>query len=231
METSSLGIGVYSVPEAARMIGMSNQSLYRWLRGYEWRDREGIDRKSYPLWKPQHKISDDGVFLGFRDLVEARVVNALVSKGVSLQTVRICLDRAQEIIGSKHPLSTKLFKTDGKGIVLEITEGVEEPELINLKTRQGVFNTVVAPSLSGLEFDEQAARRWLLNSRKTVVADPLKAFGQPVLDEYGITTSALFNAVKAEGSVELVAELYEIKKSAVQDAILYESQLTGRTIH
>lgn len=231
MENSSLGVGVYSVPEAARMIGMSNQSLYRWLRGYEWKDREGHDRKSHPLWKPQHQISEDGVFLGFRDLVEARVVNALVSRGVSLQTVRICLSRAQEIIGSKHPLSTKLFKTDGKGIFLEITEGVEEPELINLKTRQGVFNTVVAPSLSGLEFDEQAARRWLLNNRKTVVADPLKAFGQPVVDEYGITTSALFNAVKAEGSVELVAELYEIKKSAVQDAILYESQLSGRTIH
>jgi uncharacterized protein (DUF433 family) len=89
----------------------------------------------------------------------------------------------------------------------------------------------VAPSLSGLEFDEQAARRWLLNNKKTIVADPLKSFGQPVVDESGITTSALFQAVEAEGSIEIVASLYEIRKSAVQDAILYESQIIGRSIH
>jgi uncharacterized protein (DUF433 family)/transposase-like protein len=231
MVSSTLGIGVYSVPEAARMIGMNNQSLYRWLRGYEWRDRDDKARFSEPLWSTQHKITDDGVFLGFRDLVEARVVNALVRKGVSLQTIRLCLDRAQDIVGSDHPLSTKHFKTDGKGIFLQITEGVDEPQLINLKTRQGVFNTVVAPSLSGLEFDEVAARRWLLNNKKTVVADPLQSFGQPVIDEYGITTAALFNAVQAEGSVEVVANLYEIRKSAVLDAIAYESQLSGRSIH
>ncbi len=213
------------------MIGMSNKSLYRWLRGYEWKDREELSRHSDPLWKTQHQITDDGVFLGFRDLVEARVVNALVKKGVSLQTIRVCLDRAQDIIGSDHPLSTKLFKTDGKGIFLQITEGVDEPQLINLKTRQGVFNTVVAPSLSGLEFDEIAARRWLLNSKKTVVADPLKSFGQPVVDEYGITTAALFNAVQAEGSVEIVAKLYEIRRSAVQDAVAYESHISGRSVH
>lgn len=231
MEVSSFGIGVYSVPEAARMIGMNNQSLYRWLRGYEWKDRDERARISEPLWTAQHKITDDGVFLGFRDLVEARVVNALVKKGVSLQTIRLCLDRAQDLIGSEHPLSTKLFKTDGKGIFLQITENVDEPQLINLKTRQGVFNTVVAPSLSGLEFDEMAARRWLLNTKKTIVADPLKSFGQPVIDEYGITTSALFRAVEAEGSIEIVANLYEIRKSAVSDAVLYESQMNGRSVH
>lgn len=231
MQTSSLGIGVYSVPEAARMIGMKSQSLYRWLRGYEWKDRHENNRLSSPLWETQHEITDDGVFLGFRDLVEARVVNALVSRGVSLQTIRICLDRAQDLIGSEHPLSTKLFKTDGKGIFLEITKGVDEPELIDLKTRQGVFNTVVAPSLSGLEFDDSAARRWLLNNKKTIVADPLKSFGQPVVDEYGITTSTLFDAVEAEGTIEAVARLYEIKKSAVKDAILYESQIKGHSIH
>ncbi len=66
------------------MIGMPNQSLYRWLRGYEWKDQSQNVRKSDPLWAAQYEISDEGVFLGFRDLVEARVVNALVKLGVGL---------------------------------------------------------------------------------------------------------------------------------------------------
>ena len=231
MQNPALGIGVYTVPEASKMIGMQNQSLYRWLRGYAWKDRSQNIRISDPLWAAQYEISDDGVFLGFRDLVEARVVNALIKLGVGLPTVRVCLDRAQDLIGSDHPLSTKQFKTDGKSIFLEITEGVNEPELVNLKTRQGVFNTVVAPSLSGLEFDDDAASRWLLNPKKTLVADPERSFGQPLIAEHGITTAAVARAVQSEGSIDAVAELYEIKKSLIKDAILYESQLTGRSIH
>ncbi len=231
MRKSTLGIGVYTVPEASKMIGMRNQSLHRWLRGYEWKDRSKNIQKSDPLWTAQYEITDEGVFLGFRDLVEARVVNALVKLGVGLPTVRVCLDRAKDLIGSDHPLSTKQFKTDGKSIFLEITEGVDEPELVNLKTRQGVFNAVVAPSLSGIEFDQIAASRWLLNSKKTIVADPERSFGQPLIAEHGITTAAVARAVQSEGTIEAVASLYEIKKSLVKDAILYESQLNGQSIH
>ena len=227
MTETTFGIGVYTAPEAARMVGMSPQTLRRWLLGYDHAKRGEDVRHERPLWEPQYSPSEeDGVFLGFRDLVEARIVNALRGKRIGLPTIRICLDRAREIVGQDHPFSTSQFKTDGKTIFLEITRGLEEPQLIDLKRSQGVFSRVVAPSLADLDFGPNGAERWwLLHGKKTIVADPARAFGQPIIADVGITTARVAQAVEAEGSVEKVAQLYEIKPRLIRDALAYEQSL------
>lgn len=227
MEQSAYGIGVYTAPEAARMVGMGPKTLRRWLLGY---DHGGVDapiKHEPPLWTPQYDpLDNDGVLLGFRDLIEARIVHALRDKRIGLPTIRICIDRARQIIGKDHPFSTSQFKTDGKSIFLEITKDLDEPELIDLKHQQGVFRRVVAPSLADLDFGPDGAERWwLLPGKKTIVADPERSFGQPIVADHGITTARLAQAVAAERSVEAVAELFEIKPRLVRDALAYESQL------
>jgi len=225
------GIGVYSVPEAARMIGMGSQTLRRWLLGY---DHDANDGKHFhsPLWQLQYELQDDEIFLGFRDLIEARIVYALRRSGISLQAIRECLDEARQIINDAHPFSTKHFKTDGKSLFLEIAEKAHDPQLIDLKRRQHVFRTVVAPSLSGLEFGSEAAERWwLLDGKKTVVADPNRSFGQPIITRSGLTTKRIKEAVEAEGSIERVAKVYEIRVSEVKDALTYERVAAGATLH
>ena len=172
MVQTAFGIGVYTAPEAAQMVGMSPQTLRRWLRGYDHARKGELLRHERPLWQPQYEIDEDeGVFLGFRDLVEVRIVNALRAKRIGLPTIRICIDRAREIVGQEHPFSTSQFRTDGKTIFLEITRGLDEPQLIDLKRSQGVFNRVVAPSLADLDFGPAGAERWwLLHGKKTIVA-------------------------------------------------------------
>lgn len=207
------------------MIGMGAQTLRRWLMGYRF-ESEQASHAQPPLWEPQYANDDGELLLGFRDLIEARVVYALRKKGIALQTIRLCLDRARLLVGDERPLSTRSFKTDGKSIFLEITEGVDEPQLVDLKKRQGVFRRVVEPSLSGLEFGPAAAERWwLLAGKRTIVADPAIAFGAPSVADHGMTTSRIAQAVRAEGSAAKVARLYEIDPRAVRDAIKYE---TGR---
>jgi uncharacterized protein (DUF433 family) len=227
MVHTEFGIGVYTAIEAAQMVGMSPQKLRRWLCGYD-HGRSGEDRRhESPLWQPQYPLDEaDGVLLGFRDLVEARIVNALRAKRIGLPTIRICIARAREIVGKEHPFSTSQFKTDGKTIFLEITRDLDEPQLIDLKRSQGVFNRVVAPSLADLDFGPDGAERWwLLHGKKTIVADPTRAFGQPIIAEVGITTARVAQAVEAEGSVAKVAQLFEIKPRLIYDALAYESQL------
>lgn len=227
MTETAFGIGVYTAAEAARMVGMSPQTLRRWLLGYAHAKKGEPVRHERPLWKPQYTPhEDDGVLLGFRDLVEARIVNALRAKRIGLPTIRTCLDRARAIVGQEHPFSTSQFKTDGKTIFLEITRGLDEPQLIDLKRSQGVFNRVVAPSLADLDFGADGAQRWwLLHGKRTIVADPERAFGQPIIAEAGITTARVAQAVEAEGSVAKVAQLYEIKPRLIRDALAYEHQL------
>lgn len=226
MTGTMFGTGVYTVPEAAHMVGMSSQTLHRWLRGYDHARRGDQVRHEPPLWQPQYAPDEDGVLLGFRDLVEARIVNALRARQIGLPTIRICINRAREIIGQEHPFSTSQFKTDGKTIFLKITRGLDEPQLVDLKRSQGVFNRVVAPSLVDLDFGAGGAERWwLLRGKKTIVADPQRAFGQPIIAEAGITTSRVAQAVEAEGSIAKVAHLYEVKPRLVRDALAYERQI------
>src|SRR3546814_21018758 len=97
-------------------------------------------------------LDQDGLLLGFRDLVEARIVHALRKSRIGLPTIRLCIDRAKEMLGEDHPFSTKAFKSDGKRIFLEITTGVDETRLIDLKERQHVFRPFVLPYLQGLKF-------------------------------------------------------------------------------
>jgi uncharacterized protein (DUF433 family) len=228
MAETAFGIGVYTAPEAARMVGMSPQTLRRWLLGYDHARKGEQVRHEKPLWRPQYTPDeDDGVLLGFRDLVEARIVNALRGKRIGLPTIRTCLDRARAIVGQDHPFSTLQFKTDGKTIFLEITRGLDEPQLIDLKRSQGVFNRVVAPSLADLDFGPDGAQRWwLLQGKRTIVADPERAFGHPIIAEVGITTARVAQAVDAEGSIANVARVYEIKPRLIRDALAYEHQLS-----
>ncbi len=208
------------------MVGMHPQTLRRWLSGYDHGPRQAR-RHEDPLWRPQYDRDDaEGLLLGFRDLIEARIVHALRKKHIGLPTIRLCMERAREIIGNDHPFSTRQFKTDGKTIFLEITRDVEEPELVDLRRKQGVFNSVVAPSLADLDFGPDGAERWwLLGRRKTIVADPERAFGAPIVDQHGITTERVAQAVKAEGSIDRVAKLYEIRPQLVRDAVAYQHQL------
>ena len=224
MFDADYGIGAYTAPEAARMVGMNSATLRRWLLGYE------HDRKVEPaLWQPQYLPDDDGLLLGFRDLVEARIVNALRGMRIGLPTIRQCIERARQIVGDERPFSTQEFKTDGKNIFLEITKGLDEPVFINLKNSQGVFKRVVEPSLQDLDFGPTGAERWwLLHGKKTVVADPARSFGQPILADHGISTARMVEAVEAEGSVEQAAKVYEIQPRLIRDALAYEASIGNR---
>ena len=226
MAPAEYGIGIYTAPEAAQMIGMGVQSLRRWLLGYEYPSgARGGEGAQPALWAPQYRVEDGELLLGFRDLVEARIVHGLRARGIGLPTIRLCLDRARVIVGDERPLSTTQFKTDGRSIFLEITRDVAEPQLIDLKKRQGVFHRVVLPSLSGLEFGTDAAERWwLLDGKRTIVADPEFAFGSPTVAGRGLTTTRVLQAVKAEGSVARAARLYELKQSVVRDAVRFEAE-------
>lgn len=228
MTQAGYGIGIYTAPEAARMVGMGAQTLRRWVQGYAHKGKDDRPQHEPALWTPQYDPdAADAVLLGFRDLIEARIVNALRKKRIGLPTIRVCMERAKEIVGQERPFSTSQFKTDGKNIFLEITRDLDEPELIDLKHKQGVFRRVVEPSLADLDFGVDGAERWwLLHGRKTIVADPERSFGQPIIADHGIATATIAQALKAEGSIDKVARLYEIKPRLVKDAIAYEAQVT-----
>jgi len=222
MTTSSYGIGAYSLAEAGRLLGVSPTTIRRWLFGYSY-DHHGPRTEQEPLWRPQYGSDQDEPLLGFRDLIEARVVRGLRQVKIGLPTIRECLRRAREIVNDDHPFSTLQFKTDGRRIFLERMNDNNGSFLIDLKLRQHVFKNIVEPSFVDLDFDANAASRWwLLPNRKTIVLDPARSFGQPIEASSGVPTARLAQVVKAEGSIERAAQLFDLRPAIVRDALAFE---------
>jgi uncharacterized protein (DUF433 family) len=230
---TALGRGVYGAAEALRLINfrrtpaaaprnVSRQTVARWL---------GTEENSDALWTPDFQpIEGDNAFdVSFRDLIELRFVKTFRDAGLSLQAIRECFGRAVDVVHDARPFSTRRFRTDGKTIFFEITDGVREGELVDLKHRQNVFHRMVEPSLHDLEFDADGLARWypLGMSHKSIVIDPGRSFGRPIVSDGGVPTETIARAVAVEGSPERVARLYELPLGGVRDAVSFEKQLAA----
>ena len=225
MDQPVFGLGAYTLPEAARLSGLKASNLRRWLFGYSY-DHHGPKVSQPPLWRLQYATDLDEPILGFRDLIEARIVGQLRELGMGLPTIRACLLTAAEVANDAHPFSSAGFKTDGRRLFLERVDALGQKNVIDLKTRQHAFAKVIERSFLDLEFDDQKATRWFLLAKKqTVVADPERSFGAPIMTESGVPTSAIARAVAAEGSPRKVARIFEVAISAVRDALKFEQQL------
>lgn len=225
MNKAAFGIGTYTPAEAARLTGLPSSALRRWLFGYSY-DHHGPRTTQEPLWRPQYGADQDEPFLGFRDLIEARMVGNLRGLNIGLPTIRACLRTAAEIAQDDHPFSSASFRTDGKRLFLERIGKDGKHDIIDLKSRQHAFAKVVERSFIDLEFDDTKATRWfLLPQKQTIVADPERSFGQPIATTSGIPTKRLAQAVSAEGSIEKVAKLFEIATNVVRDAVKFETSI------
>jgi len=227
MTSQAFGIGAYSPAEAARLTGVPASALRRWLFGYSY-DHHGPRTTQAPLWNPEYGSDQDDPLLGFRDLIEARMVGRLRLLGMGMPTIRACLRTAAEIANDDHPFSSASFRTDGKRLFLERIGEDGKHDVIDLKSKQHAFAKVVDRSFLDLEFDENRATRWfLLPQKKSIVADPERSFGQPIVSDSGIPTKRLAQAVEAERSIDKVAKLFEIAVSSVRDALQFEKQISG----
>jgi uncharacterized protein (DUF433 family) len=223
--SGALGVGSYTAPEAARLLKTSALNLNRWLRGYTYR-RAGQERRMPPLWTSQHAAVEEHLEIGFRDLIELRFVKAFTDSGVGLLAIRNCLEYARKVVEDDRPFSTQRFRTDGRTVFLESIEKADEAKLLDLKRRQYVFKQVIERTFKDLDIEDDTVARWRpFHGKRSIVIDPGRAFGQPIASQSGVPTVALADAVKAEGSVEDVARIFEVSVGVVRDAVSFEASL------
>ncbi|HEX7688234.1 MAG TPA: DUF433 domain-containing protein [Burkholderiaceae bacterium] len=226
-----IGIGLYPLAQAARLAGAEPRAVRRWLRGYNRRHR-GQSVRSEPLWETQ--LRDDALMedvIGFRDLLELRMVATFVRHGVDLRVIRATLETARRDFGESHPLTNRRFLSDGRRIFLEaIEQATGEARMIDVLRRQHVFSDIIRPSLyAGIEYADGGARRWFPEGRrKVVVLDPALQFGTPVLTDAGIPTDTVHAAFLAEGrDRNSVARIFSITPAMVSAAVEFEQRLAA----
>jgi uncharacterized protein (DUF433 family) len=216
-----VGIGLYTPSEAQRLTGIPATKLVRWLRGHTVGDHP-YER----LWPPQIELHDNRTYLGFRDLMEARVAAGFIDAGLSPQKVRQAIEIARNIVKDDRPLSTARLRTDGMTVFLQRVDETGDESLIDLFRKQYAFKRIVEPSLRNLDFEEGVPARWWPASKSVgIVVDPTRSFGQPVDDATGIPTRILSEAAISEGSVEGAAMVWRVPTASLRRAVSFEQEL------
>lgn len=123
---SHLGVGLYTYPGAARIIGVKPAKLRRWVVEYRYR-ANGHYRHSEPVI---NRYFDDEPVLTFLEVVELLFVRLFRDQGVSMPTIRRAAERAAERYDADYPFAVERFDTDGKHIFATLrTEADSERDI------------------------------------------------------------------------------------------------------
>lgn len=236
---SVLGLGLYPLQEAARLVQLDGQTVRRWAEGYPYR-YQGERRVSsgvMPLTLPRAGQAQD---LTFAELLTLRLVRAFRQHKLGLPTIKRVAERAARDFDLDTPFISKRFRTDGRKVFIEMQAEVpandeagiprRERELIEVLTGQRAFADVVEPSLfANVDWHEDLASRWWpLGRGRSVNLDPRVMFGAPRVADTSVPTAALAAAVRAEGGGEMaagvVAEWYGVSPDQVADATRFETE-------
>lgn len=214
---------LYGLAQIDRILGLPGGTARRWIDGYR---RAG---KSYPPVIREQSTGDDIATWG--EFVETRLLAEYRDAGVPLIKMRPAVDVLRDQLNTAYPLASARtwLAVDGQELLLGVQESVgldRELALVVVRTGQGLLWTQPAEyfraSLEWTSEDDTAEPRLLRPVRdiNEVVIDPLRGFGEPVVR--AVRTEVIAELVRAGDSPEMIAELYDLKRSVVDAAVRYE---------
>lgn len=220
MSTTSLGTGLYSVSTAARLVQMPPAMASRWLHGRTVRESDGEARRLPPV------VTRSTEHVSFLDVVELRVVRAMLGAGLTMPKIRSASAyAASKLKATHHPFCQARFKTDGRSIFCDDGE-----RLFDIRFGQMLIRDVMLPVLKDLRYDDigLADRWWPLGKRKPLIVDPDLHMGEPVATSNAVPSRLLAGMVLEGGeSLHRTAEWYGVTFAEVRAAVELERQMSG----
>jgi uncharacterized protein (DUF433 family) len=204
----------YTPARAAQIVRLSSSTLRLWARG---------DGKHTALFAPaQHSP----LTLSFSNLVESFVLASMRRvHGISMQRVRKALKFVGRELGVQRPLIHALFRTDGVRLFVDHADqllDVSSPE-------QALLRKVLDASLGRIGWGRDVAERlypWVradLGGPKSIVIDPRRGFGQPIIAGTGIQARIVTERYRAGESIAELAQDYSLDAGQIEDAIRCET--------
>jgi uncharacterized protein (DUF433 family) len=229
-----LGLGIYSRADVARLLRMTPSRVARWAAGYSYwltYAQEPQRRAQPPVVRVKLPRIDGSILVSFLDLMELRVVKALVDEGISLQHVRRVAKLASRIFETPYPFASRRIFTDGEQVFASFSRDRELASVVELSARyrQLIAGPIVEQYLTELDFDPQSAlaqRWWPLGKHVPVVLDPRVAFGAPVVAGTATRTDVIAE-LAAASDVNAAAQAYEIETEAAAAATRFEAELAA----
>ncbi len=211
-EFKVLGKGIYTIPQAARLLRRPPPRVRRWANGYTFLKANGKG-ESEPILRTDRT---EPRLLTFQELIELFFVREYDSVGVSIQHIRqTSIELAKEI--GPHPFASQKLFTDGKILAFAKEHGFVSPA-------QGQLIAEFAKDFfKEVKFEHDFVSLWMpKEGDHKVVVDPERRLGQPILEESGIPTLLIYETFKREALYEPVADWFDIDLSQVKIAIEFE---------
>lgn len=224
-----IGRGIYSASEAALYARVRTQLLNRWI----YHPERSVIKSDY---------GDEDRTISFLTFVEALAIRDITTNhGVSLQLVRKAHEFAKAEYDVKHPFAMKhrtfLYTEQGEGLGNAKRRLKERKELV-IKldgdryvqvTGKERGNQMIA-QLSELfmrdltydpDTDEACAYRPLTIGERSVLMDPDRRAGEPIVESCGYSAMTLYDAYHAEGGIANAARAYGVEEDEIALAIRY----------
>jgi uncharacterized protein (DUF433 family) len=237
MARSWFGVGIYTQPEAARLLRMTPSRLRRWAKGYAYwlhRDEQDIRRSQPPVVRETDLPLVRGTgAVSFLELMELRVIRALVDEhNVPLQTIRRVARLAQDEFGTRYPFASRNIYVEGRRIFAAVSRQPDDTDVIELRrgrTSQVHWARILEPMMKEIDFDPAtslAHRWWPLEPNRGVVLDPDIMFGAPVITGSRVRTIIAAGMAEVE-SVRGTASAFRVSPHGVEAAIAFERFLAA----
>ncbi|MGH7665815.1 MAG: DUF433 domain-containing protein [Candidatus Dormibacteria bacterium] len=161
----------------------------------------------------------------FIGLVEGYVLQAFRGAGVPVRRIRPALARLDEEIGIRHALASRHLYTDGCEVLYDYAAHLGDDLLRSLtvvRSGQNVFPEIVAGYLSRVSWDEQDwphGLRLPAFRAATVVVDPARAFGRPMLEHGGARVEDVLDRFRGGDGLAAIARDFEVPLEECEDVV------------
>lgn len=208
--------GIYTVPDVSKILRLPYQKVNYWLNKY-WDKELGDAFEGRYSWTIENTRA-----VSFHTLIEFYVFYHLGEVGVRPKDVLKAHIELSNLFDTPFPFAKRTIleniRTTGKNVFLESEKGIFSLDGI----RQ--FNLdFIRIFFKNLDFDNDlvASRFWPLGKERSILIDPRRQFGHPVLGLTNIYPETIYNLYKAGEPVEFLAFTYELDQRVINDAIEY----------
>lgn len=220
---------LYSPAEAAHFLRLPVSTVRAWSFGQAYSGPQGEPRRFEPVIQVADRKSRR---LSFINLIEISVLAAVRRvHNVPLPHVRQAVSYLRKHFPSPHPLADHKFQTDGVDLLVK-----KFGQILNIsKDGQIEMKHLIEAYLRGVERNTQGVpiklhlpgRELSVGQPSSVVVDPSRGFGRPVLDKAGVRTEVVVQRFQAGETITSLAQDYELAQDVIEDLIRNELPLAA----